>query len=65
MTIRNKYIILAAGFWLGGIILLLIGSMLKSQSWAGTLFTIGILGQAVGFGLFGFAIMKGAFNKKE
>jgi len=65
MTIKNKYIILAAGFWLGGILMLLLGSVLKDQSWAGTLFTIGILGQAAGFGLFGFAIMKGAFNKKE
>ncbi|MFD2573398.1 hypothetical protein ACFSUS_22345 [Spirosoma soli] len=64
ITIRNKYIVLAAGFWLGGIVLLLLGAALKSTTWAGTLLTIGIIAQALGFGFLGFAIMQSVFKKK-
>jgi hypothetical protein len=65
ITIRNKYILLAAGFWLGGIALLLLGAALKGNSWAGTLLTIGIIAQALGFGFLGFAIMQSVFKKKD
>lgn len=65
ITIKNKFIVLAAGFWLGGIVLLLLGALLKGQSWAGLLLTIGIVAQAIGFGFLGFAIMQAAFSKKK
>lgn len=65
VTIKNKFILLAAGFWLVGIVLLLLGAAFKSQSWAGTALTLGIVGQAIGFGFLGFAIMQAAFRKKE
>jgi NADH:ubiquinone oxidoreductase subunit K len=65
VTIKNKYVLLAAGFWLSGIVLLLVGATYKAQSWAGTVLSIGIVGQAIGFGFLGFAIMQSVFRKKE
>lgn len=67
VTIKNKFLLLAAGFWLAGILLTLLGAYADKQQWAatGTLFTVGILGQAVGFGLLGYAIMQAAFSKKK
>ncbi|GAB3757381.1 hypothetical protein [Spirosoma pomorum] len=65
VTIKNKYVLLAAGFWLSGIVLLLLGSVYKGQAWAGTLLSVGIIGQAIGFGFLGFAIMQSVFRKKE
>ena len=47
VTIRNKFIVLAAVFWLGGIVSLLLGALLKENDWAGTLLTIGIIAQAM------------------
>ncbi len=64
VTIKNKFVLLAAGFWLIGIVLLLLGASFKSQSWAGTALTIGIIGQAIGFGFLGFAIMQAVLKKK-
>lgn len=67
VTIKNKFILLAAGFWLSGIVLLLIGALFNSYGWpgAGVLLTIGILGQALGFGFLGYAIMQAVFKKKS
>jgi hypothetical protein len=65
VTIKNKYILLAAGFWLTGIVLLLLGSVYKTQTWSGTIISVGIVGQAIGFGFLGFAIMQSVFRKKE
>lgn len=65
VTIKNKFVLLAAIFWLAGIVLLLLGASFKGQSWAGTLLTLGIVGQAIGFGFLGFAIMQAVFNKKK
>ncbi|QJW91662.1 hypothetical protein HNV11_20895 [Spirosoma taeanense] len=65
VTIRNKFVLLAAGFWLGGIILLLLGAAFRPQSWAGAPLTIGIIGQALGFGFLGFALMQAVFRKRN
>ncbi|ADB41045.1 hypothetical protein [Spirosoma linguale] len=66
VTIKNKYILLAAGFWIAGLALTLLGAYGKSHQWSatGTLLTIGISGQAIGFGFLGFAIMQAVFRKK-
>ncbi|GAB3033702.1 hypothetical protein GCM10027185_39270 [Spirosoma pulveris] len=66
VTIKNKYILLAAAFWLSGLALTLLGAYGKSHQWTstGTLLTIGISGQAIGFGFLGFAIMQAVFRKK-
>lgn len=65
VTIKNKYLLAAIGFWVGGIVLLLLGALLKAQSWAGTLLAFGITAQAIGFGLLGYVIMQAAFTKKK
>ncbi|AKD58236.1 hypothetical protein [Spirosoma radiotolerans] len=66
VTIKNKYILLAAGFWLSGLALTLAGAYGKSHQWSatGTLLTIGISAQAIGFAFLGFAIMQAVFKKK-
>jgi hypothetical protein len=66
VTIKNKYILLAAGFWLTGLALTLAGAYGKSHQWeaTGTLLTIGISAQAIGFAFLGFAIMQAVFKKK-
>ncbi len=66
VTIKNKFLLLAAGFWLSGIVFALLGAYGKSHQWAatGTLLTIGITAQAIGFGFLGFAIMQAVFRKK-
>lgn len=66
VTIKNKLLILAAGGWLLGILLLLLGAYSKPE-WvsAGTLLTVGITLQAIGFGLLGYVIIQAAFSKKK
>ena len=66
VTLKNKYILLAAIFWLLGLILTLLGAYGKSHQWqtTGTLLTVSISGQAIGFGFLGFAIMQAVFRKK-
>ncbi|QIP17536.1 hypothetical protein G8759_35300 [Spirosoma aureum] len=66
VTIKNKFVLLAAAFWIIGIVLLLIGAWARNHSSdaAGTLLTLGILGQAIGFGFLGFAIMQAVLKKK-
>jgi hypothetical protein len=66
VTIKNKYILLAAGFWLIGIVLTLLGAYGKNHQWesTGSLLSIGITSQAIGFGFLGFAIMQAVFKKK-
>ena len=66
VTIKNKYILLAAGFWLTGLALTLAGAYGKSHHWdaTGMLLTIGISAQAIGFAFLGFAIMQAVFKKK-
>ncbi|GAB3733298.1 hypothetical protein [Spirosoma lituiforme] len=66
VTIKNKFILLAAGFWLSGLALTLAGAYGKSHQWAatGTLLTVGISAQAIGFAFLGFAIMQAVFKKK-
>lgn len=67
VTIKNKFILLAAGFWLSGIVFTLLGAYGKRVQWeaTGTLLTIGLTAQAIGFGLLGFAIMQAVFSKKK
>ena len=67
VTIRNKFLHLAAGFWLAGILLLLLGAYGKNSGWSatGTLLTLGIMAQAVGFALLGYVIMQAVFSKKK
>ena len=67
VTLKNKYILLAAGFWLSGLILTLLGAYGKSYGWqtTGTLLTVGISGQAIGFGFLAFAVMQAVFSKKR
>ncbi len=67
VTIRNKFIVLAAGFWLTGLILVLLGVVGKSNAWevTGILLSIGVVAQAIGFGFFGYVLMQAAFTKKE
>ena len=67
VTIKNKYILLAAGFWLVGIVLLLLGAYFKNKQEldaAGPLLSIGLVAQAIGFAFLGFAIMQATFKKK-
>ncbi|GAB3891178.1 hypothetical protein [Spirosoma agri] len=66
VTIKNKFVLLAAGFWFVGILLLLLGAWARktNSDAAGTLLTLGILGQAAGFGFLGFAIMQSVLKKK-
>jgi hypothetical protein len=66
VTIKNKFILLAAGFWLVGIVLILAGAWAKSArpDIAGSLLTGGILAQALAFGFLGFAIMQAVLKKK-
>ena len=66
VTIKNKFILLAAGFWFTGLVLTLAGAYGKSHQWTatGTLLTVGISAQAVGFAFLGFAIMQAVFKKK-
>ncbi len=66
VTIKNKYILLAAVCWLSGLALTLFGAYGKSHQWeaTGTLLTVGISAQAIGFGFLGFAIMQAVFRKK-
>ncbi len=67
VTIRNKFIMLAAGFWLSGVILVLLGAYGKSHAWeiTGTLLSLGVVAQAIGFGFFGYVLMQAAFTKKK
>lgn len=67
VTIRNKFVVLAAIFWLVGIILIVLGAYGRSAGWNATptLFTIGILAQATGFGFLGYVIMQAVFSKKK
>ncbi len=67
VTIRNKFLVLAAVCWLVGVVLLLLGAYGRSAGWDATptLFTIGILAQAAGFGLLGYVLMQAAFSKKK
>lgn len=67
VTIKNKYMLLAAGFWLGGIVLILLGAYFKTQrpDWSGPLLSTGLLAQAIGFGFFGFVLMQAVLKKKE
>ena len=66
VTIKNKFILLAAGFWLSGLLLTGLGAYGKSHQWeaTGTLLTTGISAQAIGFAFLGFAIMQAVFRKK-
>jgi hypothetical protein len=66
VTIKNKFILLAAFFWLSGLALTGLGAYGKSHQWeaTGTLLTLGISSQAIGFGFLGFAIMQAVFRKK-
>ncbi|WP_018617784.1 hypothetical protein [Spirosoma luteum] len=67
VTIRNKFMVLAAIFWLVGIILIVLGAYGRSAGWDATptLFTTGILAQATGFGFLGYVIMQTVFSKKK
>ena len=67
VTIRNKFIVLAAGFWLTGLILVLLGAYGKSAAWeaTGLLLSMGVVAQAIGFGFFGYLLMQAAFTKKK
>lgn len=66
VTIKNKFVLLAAAFWIIGIVLLLVGAWAKNNKpdIAGTLLSFGILGQALGFGFLGYAIMQAVLKKK-
>lgn len=66
VTIKNKFILLAAFFWLSGLILTGLGAYGKRNQWesTGILLTGGISAQALGFGFLGFAIMQAVFRKK-
>lgn len=67
ITIRNKFLLLAAGFWLGGLLLTLLGAAGKSQGWnaTGLLLTLGLLAQAIGFGFLGYVLMQAVFSRKK
>ncbi|MGF7216716.1 small-conductance mechanosensitive channel [Spirosoma lacussanchae] len=67
ITIRNKFILLAAGFWLVGILLVLLGAYGKSAGWeaTGLLLTIGVTAQAIGFGFLGYVLMQAVFTRKK
>jgi hypothetical protein len=67
ITIRNKFILFAAGFWLVGILLVLLGAYGKSAGWeaTGLLLTIGVTAQAIGFGFLGYVLMQAVFSRKK
>ncbi|MCK8491570.1 MULTISPECIES: hypothetical protein [Spirosoma] len=67
VTIKNKFVLLAAGFWLTGIVLLLAGAWARRthSDTADTLLSLGIIGQAIGFGFLGFVIMQAVLNKSK
>jgi hypothetical protein len=67
VTIRNKFVVLAAVFWVLGVILIVLGAYGRSAGWGvtPTLFTAGILAQAAGFGFLGYVIIQAAFSKKK
>lgn len=67
VTIRNKFMVLAAVFWLLGVILILLSAYGRNAGWDATptLFTTGILAQAAGFGFLGYVIMQATFSKKK
>ncbi len=67
VTIKNKFLLLAVGFWLSGLVLVLLGAAGRSQQWSSTdlLFTIGVTAQAIGFGFFGYVLMQAVFTKKK
>lgn len=67
VTIKNKFLLLAVGFWFSGLILILIGAAARSQHWSssGLLLTVGITAQAIGFGFFGYVLMQAIFSKKK
>lgn len=67
VTIRNKFLVLAAVLWLAGMLLVLLGAYGKSSGWELTsaLLTTGILAQATGFGFLGYVLMQAAFSKKK
>lgn len=67
VTIRNKFIVLAAGFWLTGLLLVLLGAYGRRVAWeiTGTLLSLGVVAQAIGFGFFGYVLMQAAFTKKD
>ena len=67
VTIRNKFVVLAAVFWLLGIVFILLGASGKSFGWGttGLMLTIGIIAQAIGFGFLGYVIMQAVFSKKK
>lgn len=67
ITIRNKFLLLAAGFWLLGIVLVVLGAYGKSAGWqaTGTLLSVGLVSQAIGFGFLGYVLMQAAFSKKK
>lgn len=67
VSLKNKYVLLAGGFWLAGILALLLGAWARREGWAaaGWLLTVGVTGQAVGFGFLGFALMQAVFSKKK
>ncbi len=66
VTIKNKFLLLAAVFWLIGISLTLAGAYGKTHQWeaTGTLLSTGVTAQAVGFGFLGFVIMQAVFRKR-
>lgn len=66
VTIKNKFLILAAGFWVLGLVLVLTGAWVKIRhaDMAGTLLSLGILAQAIGFGFFGYVVMQAVLKKK-
>jgi hypothetical protein len=67
VTIKNKFLLLAVGFWLSGLVLVLLGAAGKAQHWSSTgiLFTVGVTAQAIGFGFFGYVLMQAVFSKKK
>lgn len=67
VTIRNKFLLMAAGFWLVGLLLVLLGAASKSSGWeyTGLVLTIGITAQAIAFGLLGYVIMQAILSKKK
>ncbi len=67
VTIKNKFLLLAVGFWLSGLILTLIGAAARSKHWSssGLLLTVGITAQAIGFGFFAYVLMQAIFSKKK
>lgn len=67
VTIRNKFLLMAAGFWFAGLLLVLLGAASKDSGgeYTSLLLTIGVTAQAIGFGFLGYVIMQAVFNKKK